>query len=266
MDRLPILAACVFATLATLQLGCQLGFGDGPVDDDTAADDDDISSLDDDDQADDDDASSDDDDDQADDDDDQADDDDEDPLEGLVYFLDLGSDGFEFTEPAGLGVLLQSQIPRDDGAVFAATNIAGSSIEMLFGAAIVLNPNGNPDDWLWEQTDHDTSEANGSWSGLSFDVGSFEMVIQIDAMDVWFGDGQFSGTYASDGSVVSGARVEFSVDTTPLDDVVGMDICSMATCETCPAGSPNPGVNCLRIVAVNGTCPLLDGLYLVEFP
>lgn len=262
MARLPIVATIALATLATLPLGCQLGFGDGPADDDTDWDDDDFSGLDDD-QADDDTGSHGDDDDQADDD---ASSDDDDPLEGLVYYLDLGSDGFEFTEPAGLGVLLQSQIPRDDGAVFAATDIAGSAIQMLFGAAIVLNPNGHPDDWLWEQTDHATSEGSGSWSGLSFDVDSFEMTIQIDAMDVWFGDGQFSGVYAADGSVVSGARVEFSVDTTPLDDVVGMDICSMATCENCPTGSPNPGVNCLRVVAEGGTCPLLDGLYLVEFP
>ena len=261
-------APLALALLAIVYPGCQLGFGDGPVDDDTVWDDDDFSSLDDDDDAGDDDASHGDDDAGGDDDDATGDDDDAtgDPLLDLVYFLDLGNEAFEFTEPAGLGALLQSQIPRDDGAVFAATSIHSGSIEMLFGAAVVLNPNGNPDDWIWEQTDHPTSDTSGSWTGLSFDVGTFEMTIQIDAMDVWFGDGQFSGTYAADGSVVSHAHVEFSVDTTPLDDVVGMDICSMATCETCPSGSPNPGVNCLRVVAEGGTCPLLDALYLVEFP
>ncbi len=263
MTRTALLA---IAVLAAAHLGCQLGFGDGPVDDDTASDDDDFSTLDDDD-------ASHGDDDQADDDhadDDTASDDDDDAtgdaLLDQVYFLDLGNEAFEFTEPAGLGVLLQSQIPRDDGAVFAAESIGGGSIQMLFGAAVVLNPNGDPGDWIWEQTDHPTSLSSGSWSGLDFDVGTFEMTIQIDEMDVWFGDAQFSGTYASDGSVVNQARVEFSVDTTPLDDVVGMDICSMAACENCPTGSPTAGMHCLRVVAEGGTCPLLDGLYLVEFP
>jgi len=252
-------------------LGCQLGLGDnlpdgdddtlGSWDDDDAGTDDDDAGTDDD-VGDDDDTGSTGDDDTG----STGDDDTADPLLDLVYFLDLGDESFEFTEPASMGALLQSQIPRDDGAVFAATDITGGSVDMLFGAAIVLNPLGDPPDWIWEQTDHSTTTASGSWSGSSFSVGPFATSIEISGADVWFGDAQFSGTYAADGSEVTGADVHMQVDTTHLSDVVGMDLCSLLTCTTCPAGCPNPGDNCVQVVAEGGTCPLLDGLYLVEWP
>jgi len=197
-----------------------------------------------------------------------GDDDDTAPDEriGLVYFLDLSDESFTFVEPAGLGLLLQTQIPDDDGAVFAADSLVGGTVNMMFGAAMVLNPAGNPAHWIWEQTEHDTSYASGTWNDPQFQVGPFAMYITIDAVDVWFGDAWLSGSYAADASEVTGAEVSFLVDTTPLDDLVGMDICSLATCTTCPAGCPNPGDECVQVTATGGTCPLLDGLQLVELP
>jgi hypothetical protein len=266
--------ALAIAALAALWLaGCgPLGFGDeddddtsGQPDDDTSTDDDDDTSTGDDDTT----AGDDDDDTTAGDDDTTPGDDDDDTGEALlelVYFLDLADESFDFVEPAGLGFLLQSQIPEDDGAVFTATSMVGGTVNMLFGAAMVLNPAGHPDDWIWEQTDHDTSNASGSWASLQYDVGPFAMVIEIDGTDVWFGDAWFSGTYAADGSEITDVDMSFMVDTTPLDEIVGMDICSMAACTTCPAGCPNPGDGCVQVNATGGTCPLLEGLYLVEMP
>ena len=251
--------------MLTGSLGCQLGLGTNlpSGDDDTfgSAGDDDVAMDDDDDDADDDTGSTGDDDTGS-----TGDDDTADALLELVYFLDLGDESFEFTEPAGMGVLLQAEVPRDDGAVFTATSIGGGSVNMLFGAAIVLNPLGDPSDWIWEQTDHPTTTTSGSWTGHSFSVGPFATSIEISGTDVWFGDAQFSGTYATDGSEVTGADVEMQVDTTYLSTIVGTDLCSLLTCTTCPAGCPNPGDNCVRVVAEGGTCPLLDDIYLVEWP
>ena len=267
--RLVILGSMYFAAVAWAS-GCTgLGFSDDDDDDDTSSEADDDAS--DDHTSDDDDDTSDDDtstgdDDTSDDDTSTGDDDTADQLEGLVYFLDLADESFEFTEPAGVGALLQSQIPDDDGAVFAATSIGSGSIEMLFGAALVLNPAGAEQDWIWEQTDHPTYSATGSWSGLSFDVGPFEMTIEISGADVWFGDAQLSGTYTADGSEVHDAEAHLTVDTTDLSDVVGMDLCALLTCVSCPASCPNQGDHCVQVVAEGGTCPLLDGLYLVEWP
>jgi len=260
------LGLCPWLVVVLASLGCQLGLGSNlPGDDDTTGPwgDDDASSGDDDtgSTSDDDTGSTGDDDTGS-----AGDDDTADALLDQVYFLDLGDSSFEFTEPAGMGALLQSQIPRDDGAVFAATTIGGGSVEMLFGAAIVLNPLGDPPDWIWEQTDHPTTTASGSWSGTSFSVGPFATSIEISGTDVWFGDAQFSGTYAADGSEVTGADVDMLVDTTHLSDVVGIDLCTLIACTTCPAGCPNSGDNCIRVVAEGGTCPLLEDLYLVEWP
>ena len=240
-----------------------LGCTTAVEDDDDASDDD---TGDDDDNAGDDDTGDDDtgDDDTADD--DTGDDDTDDDIIGDVYFLDLADPSFTMTEPAGLGAVLQGMLPDDDGAVFTTSAINGSQIDMMFGAAYVLNPNGDEEDWVWEQSDHTTTTGTGSWDGSSFDMQPFSLSIVIDGQDVFLGDAEFTGTYAADGSAVNNTRLSVLMDAVVLSEQYGADLCALLTCETCPNGAPNPGENCLRVTAEGGTCSLLEDLALVSMP
>jgi len=262
MDRRCLRASWLGATAAWLPLaawvaagGCaasfeplEEGLEPGEESDDDAADDDAVG---------DDDAGGDDDDAGAD-----------DPI-GMVdraYFLDLGGEDFEFLQPAGVGALLQGQIPRDEGLVFAATALDGGALEVRIGATMVANPDDPPADWVWVQVDEPTDELAGVWSPPWFGVGPFSRTVTINGWDVWFGEVLVSGTYRADGSAVIETHVEFTLDAVDLAEATGLDLCALDGCIPCPVDCPHQGENCVRMVSDFGTCPALDDLALEPIP
>ena len=284
--RVPL---CVLGVLTLLMVplglgGCgSEGDDDAAGDDDATADDDDATADDDDATPDDDDVADDDDDDVADDDDagddDTSDDIDASTVVGLTYMLDIGNGGFTFTEPAGIGAVLGlflGQLPEDQGIIFTAESIdqGAGTVDILIGSGLVSNPNDDPANWIWEQSNGSTTDADGTWINPSFGAGPADMVFDAGAGVVWLGDVLFGGTYAADGSQVNDSSLAGLMDTIPFDEMLGFDpggLCATLgglsiPCETCPPASPHQGDFCLYLVAEGGTCPLMAGLTMVPVP
>ena len=272
--RIPALVVAGLAALLWL-VGCpQPG---GPLDDDDQVEDDDTGdddTADDDDVTDDDDAT--DDDDVTDDDDDTGDDDDDDDtvnpaiLEGLVYLLDLVNGGFVFTEPAGVGGLLQQFLPDDQGIIFTATDIddGAGTVELLIGTATEVSPS------VWEQQYAPTVDASGIWYNPDFAVGPTELMVDLGGTMAWLGDAEFEGVYSPGGGAVYELYMAAELDTAALDEALGFNlgfVCGLlaaisAQCQTCPASSPHAGDYCIHVVAEQGTCPLLPGISMQSIP
>jgi len=186
-----------------------------------------------------------------------------DELRDIVFFLDLGDESFEFVEPAGLGPLLQAEIPRDDGAIFSTVGMEACDVEMLFGAGVVTNPESPQADWVWEQTDQTTVLAYGGRAGPQFEIGPFAITTTINDLDVWMGDALMLGRFLPDGTAVEDAVLDFVLDTTEFEPILGFDLCDLASCEPCPASCPHQGPVCLHVVAQGGTCPRIEGMVML---
>jgi len=199
-------------------------------------------------------------------DDDGADDDDPVGMVDRAYFLDLGGDDFEFLLPVGAGEMLQSQIPRHEGLVFAVTALDGSDLEVRIGSARATNPDDPTADWVWAQSDDPTDDLPGIWNPPWFGVGPFTRSVAISGWDVWFGEVLVGGTYHADGSAVIETHVEFTLDAIDLAEATGVDLCALDGCVSCPASCPHQGESCVRMVADFGTCPALDDLILEPIP
>lgn len=212
----------------------------------------------------------------GDDDDDVAGDDDDasggvEQLVGLTYFLDIPGGGFDFTEPPDVGPLITTMYPSDTGNVFSAMAIDADSgnvaIRIGSGWQISTDPE------VWEQGTLPTSDATGSIDGLSFEVGPTDLVFEFDMSPAWLWDVTLGGTYAAAGSEITDSHFEATVDLVPYDVYMGLDagaLCETledstdARCVDCPPDGPNQGAYCLHLVATGGTCPLLQGLTMVE--
>ncbi len=185
---------------------------------------------------------------------------------GITYLLDLGASTTTVVEPAGaIGETLQALMPPDQGVLFSARSIQGGSVEMIFGAGMVTNPDDPPSQWQWIQTSHPTVTSSGSWSDPEFDVGPLEITVEIDGVGVWIGDATFSGEYTGDATAVIDADVEMLVDTVSLVDVLGWDPCDVVQCVACPSAAPHTGAVCARIVAQVGESPEIPGLEMTPY-
>ena len=183
-----------------------------------------------------------------------------------VYFLDLGDGEFEFVEPAGLGALLQAEIPRDDGAIFSAVDFDACDVEMLLGAGSVSNPDDDPGIWDWEQSEQSTVAVFGSRTDWDFQIGPFATTTTINDLDVWMGDAVLAGRFLPDGAAIVDTDIEFLLDTTEFEAILGFALCDVAPCVTCPPSCPHQGDVCVRLVAQGGSCPRAQGVTLTPMP
>ena len=205
-------------------------------------------------------------------DDDSGDDDtvDPNPLVDNVYLVDLVNGGFVITEPAGVGALLQGYLPDDQAIIFSATDIddGAGTIDVLIGAADKVNPN------TWQQQAAPTIAETGSWTNPDFEVGPTTLTLDLGGTPAWMGDAIFGGWYAPSGQEVLDTYLLAELDTVGLDVAIGQDpgfICNLLgalgiQCQTCPPNAPNPGANCITVVAEEGTCPLLPGMAMQAYP
>jgi len=205
-------------------------------------------------------------------DDDTGDDDtvDPNPLVDQAYLVDLVNGGFVITEPAGVGALLQNYLPEDQGIIFSALDIddGAGTIDLLIGAATQINPT------TWEQQVAPTIFEVGDWTNPGFEVGPTTLTLDLGGTPAWMGDAVFGGWYAPGGQTVNDTYLEAELDTVGLDLALGQNagfICSLLVvmgiqCQNCPPNAPNPGANCITVVAEQGTCPLIPGLTMQEYP
>ena len=268
----------LLATTTLLLWGCPSSYD---VDDDDVADDD----LADDDVADDD-AADDDtgdddtgDDDTGDDDtgdDDTGDDDTVDAasLEGLVYWLQLGTGGFTYVEPAGIEAIFGGLLPEDEGMLLSPLTIdeGAGLVDVLIGSGGVIDPELPEAQWEWEQFDNPTTHLVGTWNNPRFSGGPIDLTITAAGVDIWLGDAIFSGRFNVDGTEIQEVGLEGIVDVVAFDLLLGFDpgtLCDTLaglgiTCVTCPPTALHQGDYCLELVLEDGVCPLLDGFEMIE--
>ena len=208
---------------------------------------------------------------------DDDDDDDDDTsgtmdMEGLVFFLDLGAGGFDYTEPSGAEALISTMYPTDTGNIITASSIdeAAGTIEIMIGSGSLID--GEVDPPVWEQGLLPTSTLSGTYADLSLEVGPADLVFEFDmgASHLW--DVVFGGTFKPDGTELRNVYLEAMADLAPYDLYLGWEpggLCEGleesigAECVDCPAGGPNQGPYCLHLSAQDGVCPLLHGLSMV---
>jgi hypothetical protein len=192
-------------------------------------------------------------------------------LVGLTYFLDIPGGGFVFTEPPDVGTVFVTMYPSDTGNIFSVTALdeAAGTVDLRIGSGWQIST----DPEVWEQGTLPTTDASGSWDGLTFVVGPTDLVFEFDLSPSWLWDVTLGGTFSADGSEVVDTHFEATVDLVPYDVYMELDpgsLCELledgtdAECVDCPPEGPNQGAYCIHLVASGGTSPLLEGVSMVE--
>jgi len=266
----------LLAAASLLLWGCPSGDDDDDVTDDDVTDDDVA-----DDDTGDDDTGDDDtgDDDTGDDDtgdDDTGDDDtvDTTSLEGQVYWLQLGTGGFTYVEPAGIEAIIGSLLPEDEGMLVSPLTFdeGAGVVDVLIGSGGVIDPELPEAQWEWEQYGNPTLHIVAAWNNPTFSGGPIDMTISAGGVDIWLGDAIFGGRFAVDGTEIVEVGLEGMVDVVAFDLLLGFNpgtLCDTLAgagidCVTCPPTATHQGDFCLHLVLEDGVCPLLEGLTMTE--
>lgn len=156
---------------------------------------------------------------------------------GSSYALDLGSG--RFIKPEGVASLLQQYLTTD--VLIGVESVSGSNIQMV--GAIGLEDADPPTQDPCAET---IPFPAASFANPYFQVGPAETTINVQDISITIDDLLISGSFTPDGNSITGAVLSGSIDTRPLDPLLGDGeegaICSMASaagisCEPCPDGT-----------------------------
>jgi len=166
-------------------------------------------------------------------------------LVGKAFSLDLAN--ARIVEPVGIGSVLSSYLTQD--ILVGVQSVEGSSVQML-GAIGVEGAATPTQDFC--TTTIPFPEADFSQAPF-FSIGPADTTLSVAGFDITIGQLNITGTIAPDGSYFGGGTLSGTIDTRPLDPLVGDTegaICTLATtfgvtCAPCADGE----AFCLSLVA-----------------
>lgn len=180
-------------------------------------------------------------------------------LVGKTYELDLAA--ARIVQPDGIGSVLSSYLTQS--ILIGVTDVNSSDIQML-GAIGKEKVTPAEQDYCDPTIDFPSADFSAQ---PFFSIGPQTTTLSVAGYSIEIGDLEITGTFKADGSAFAGGTLSGTIDTRPLDPLVGDAgaICELAgsfgaACEACASdGEPF----CLSLVADQITAEEVSGLTLV---
>jgi hypothetical protein len=182
-------------------------------------------------------------------------------LVGNTYELDLAA--ARIVQPDGIGSVLSSYLTQS--ILIGVSDVTSTEIQML-GAIGKEKVSPAEQDYCDPTIDFPAADFSAQ---PFFTIGPQTTTLSVAGYNIEIGDLEITGTFKSDGSAFAGGTLAGTIDTRPLDPLVGDEegaICELAgsfgaACEACSSdGEPF----CLSLVADQITAEEVSGLTLVE--
>lgn len=157
---------------------------------------------------------------------------------GNTYVSALDESDIRWVEPAGLGPVLLSFFTTKF-LLFSVERQTMDTLEMVGMAGIKdaygVHPYACVEPIVFPPV---SFEANPSFQMPPTDANLFVSGVNIPVYDLYI-----NGTFSPDGRGILDARIGGLVDTRPIIDLMGMDMCDATPCVSCPDGR----ADCLRL-------------------
>lgn len=178
---------------------------------------------------------------------------------GLVYDVDLA--GGQWVEPPGVGELIAAQL-GGTRVLLSPTARSADTIEMLAALGTVAGQ---------DPCNPTIAFPPADWADPYFEITAPVLPLGVGGFVFDIEDARLSGAFVPDASAIEGGTLAGTVDTRPLNDMLGLGTAPDATCQllstfgvSCVACSDGSGDYCMTVFVDTIDAPLILGETLVE--
>ncbi|MES2640068.1 MAG: hypothetical protein V4850_11315 [Myxococcota bacterium] len=185
-------------------------------------------------------------------------------LTGRTYVVSLAD--ATITEPSGIGSFLSGYLTQE--ILLGVVSVSDTEIEMI-GTIAVEGSSPAEQDYCLATIDFPTADFTGN---PDFQIGPSDLSLDVGGVTIALTELLVTGTFEDDGSAFEDGVLSGTIDTRPLDAMVGDGsegiVCEYAafvgaTCEACPSDG---GEFCLSLVAEDITGIELEGVAVAFVP